>query len=131
MSPARKVSSIEMATSAAPACHGSFAPSEAMSVRCCTTALIGKISTSVSPTPSNPAIRPSISVSALNTRAISCYDAPMARRMPISFVRSSTEIYVIMPIMIDETTSEIETNAIRTYEMALMIVVTERISSAT
>jgi len=55
----------------------------------------------------------------------------MARRMPISFVRSSTEIYVIMPIMIDETTSEIETNAIRTYEMALMIVVTELISSAT
>ena len=51
--------------------------------------------------------------------------------MPISFVRSNTEIYVIMPIIIDETTREIETNAIKTYEMALIIVVTERISNAT
>ena len=33
-----------------------------------------------------------ITVSALNTRETSRLDAPMARRMPISFVRSSTLI---------------------------------------
>ena len=34
MSPARNVSSIEMAISATPACHGSLAPSEAIPVKC-------------------------------------------------------------------------------------------------
>ena len=39
---------------------------------------------------------------------------PIARRIPISFVRSSTLIYVMMPIMIEDTTKEIATKAIRT-----------------
>ena len=31
-------------------------------------------------------------VSALNTEETLCFEAPMARRMPISLVRSSTEM---------------------------------------
>ena len=42
------------------------------------------------------------------------FEAPIARRMPISLVRSSTEMYVMMPIMIDDTTSDTDTNAIST-----------------
>ena len=38
----------------------------------------------------------------------------MARRMPISLVRSKTEIYVMMPIIMEDTTSEMLTNAIST-----------------
>ena len=44
------------------------------------------------PTPSVPDNNPTIPVSALNTCEILCFDAPMARRIPISFVRSKTEI---------------------------------------
>ena len=68
-----------------------------------------------------------IIVSALNTREISFFDAPMLRNTPISFVRSNTEIYVMIPIMIELTTSEIATNAISTYEIALIIVLMEDI----
>ena len=37
-----------------------------------------------------PAMRPSMNVSALKTFATLPFEAPMARRMPISFLRSST-----------------------------------------
>ena len=47
-------------------------------------------STSVTAIPITPAAKPTISVSALNTLATSFLDAPMARRIPISLVRSST-----------------------------------------
>ena len=33
-------------------------------------------------------------------------------KIPISFVLSNTEIYVIIPIIIEDTTREIETNAV-------------------
>jgi hypothetical protein len=42
--------------------------------------------------PMAPAVKPMISVSALNTRDTSRLDAPMARRIPIYLVRTSTEI---------------------------------------
>jgi len=91
------------------------------------TALIGMFRSTVTPIPIKPATKPMIIVSALNTREISFFDAPMLRSTPISFVRSNTEIYVMIPIMIELTTSEIATNAISTYEIALIIVLMEDI----
>ena len=41
-------------------------------------------------------------------------EAPIALRIPISLVRSRTEIRVMTAIMIEETTKEIETKAIST-----------------
>ena len=64
--------------------------------------------------PINPATNPIISVSALNTLETSFFDAPILLNIPISFVLSKTDIYVIIPIIIDDTTSEIPTNAINT-----------------
>ena len=77
-------------------------------------ALIGISSNSVTAIPIAPAVKPTMVVSALNTFEISRFDAPIERRIPISLVRSSTEIYVIIPIIIDDTISEIATKAIRT-----------------
>ena len=45
---------------------------------------------------------------------MSFLEAPILRKIPISLVLSSTDIYVIIPIIIDETTKEIPTNAINT-----------------
>ena len=53
-------------------------------------ALTGKDTSTTTAIASTPAIKPSIKVSALNTLAMLRLDAPMARRMPISFLRSST-----------------------------------------
>ena len=47
---------------------------------------------SVDKIPIAPAAKPTISVSALNTREISFFDAPIARRIPISLVLSRTEM---------------------------------------
>ena len=44
----------------------------------------------VRPMPMTPAVKPTMMVSALNTRLMSPLLAPMERRMPISFLRSST-----------------------------------------
>ena len=76
--------------------------------------LIGILSNSVTTIPKIPAINPTINVSALNTLDISFLDAPIALKIPISFVLSKTDIYVIIPIIIEETTNEIATNAINT-----------------
>ena len=65
-------------------------------------------------TPNKPEVNPIITVSALNILETSCLDAPIARRIPISLVRSCTEIRVITPIIMEETTKEIETKAIKT-----------------
>ena len=75
---------------------------------------IGIVNNIVIPIPIIPDIKPIIKVSALNTLDISFLDAPIALSIPISFVLSSTEMYVIIPIIIDETISEIATNAINT-----------------
>ena len=45
---------------------------------------------------------------------MSFLDAPIALNIPISFVLSNTEIYVIIPIIIDDTINDIATNAINT-----------------
>ena len=63
-----------------------------MPVRLYTTAFAGISRSSVTPIPIAPAAKPTMSVSALNTREISLLLAPIARSMPISFVRSSTEM---------------------------------------
>ena len=76
--------------------------------------VIGILSNMVTPIPNNPAINPTIKVSALNTLDISFLEAPIALKIPISFVLSNTDIYVIIPIIIDETTNEMATNAINT-----------------
>lgn len=55
-------------------------------------ALPGISRSRVKPMPMSPAQRPMIKVSALNTWEILCLEAPMARRMPISFFRSNTLI---------------------------------------
>ena len=75
---------------------------------------IGNVNNTVIPIPNNPAINPTMNVSALNTLEISFLDAPIALNIPISFVLSSTDIYVIIPIIIDETINDIATNAINT-----------------
>ena len=75
--------------------------------------LMGMISSSVRAMPTNPAARPTSMVSALKTRLISRLDAPTARRIPISLVRSSTEMLVMMPIIMEDTTKEIATKAMR------------------
>ena len=55
-----------------------------------------------------------MNVSALNTRVISFLLAPIERKIPISFVRSNTEIYVMIPIMMLDTMSDTDTKAIKT-----------------
>ena len=75
---------------------------------------IGNVNNTVIPIPIRPDINPTIKVSALNTLEISFLDAPMALNIPISFVLSNTEIYVIIPIIIDDTIKDIATNAINT-----------------
>ena len=54
--------------------------------------LTGTVRISVTRIPSIPAIKPTMSVSARNTCDTSRFDAPMARRIPISLIRSNTEI---------------------------------------
>ena len=76
-------------------------------VNWCNTAFIGGIKAYVIPTPNNPDNNPIINVSALNTRLISFFLAPNAFKIPISFVLSKTEIYIIIPIIILDTTNEI------------------------
>ena len=45
---------------------------------------------------------------------MSFLDAPILLRIPISLILSSTDIYVIIPIIIDETIKDTLTNAIKT-----------------
>ena len=63
--------------------------------------------------PIKPEHKPIIKVSALNTRVISFFLAPSALNIPISLVRSNTEIYVIIPIIIEDTTRDIAEKAIK------------------
>ena len=75
---------------------------------------IGIFKSSVIPIPKSPATSPTIKVSALNTLDISFFDAPIALKIPISFILSRTDIYVIIPIMIEDTIKDIATKAINT-----------------
>ena len=74
--------------------------------KACMIALPGINNKHAVPTPINPEQRPIINVSAVNTCDTLRLLAPIARSIPISFVLSRTEIYVIIPIIIEETTNE-------------------------
>ena len=92
ISPASNVNPILISTSAIPPPTGSTAailemPESARRIR-----LMGMQKSSVTMIPISQAENPMISVSALKTRETSRFDAPIARRIPISLVRSSTEI---------------------------------------
>ena len=90
-----------------------------------TTALIGIVARSVMAMPSTPEINPSMAVSAVKMRQMSFYEAPIARRIPISFVRSRTEMYVMIAIIIDDTMSEMATKPTSTVVITPTIVVIE------
>ena len=111
--PPINVSMTLMMTSITPPFQGS-ADTPATLMKLSITLLIGILISTVTPIPMSPEKRPMINVSALNTLEISFFEAPMLRRIPISLVLSRTEIYVIIPIMIDETISDIATNAMST-----------------
>ena len=96
-----------------PPATGSCATLE-MSVRCLINAFAGMHSNKVTTMPSAPETKPSISVSALNILETSFLEAPILLNTPISLVLYSTQMYVIIPIIIDETISEIATDAINT-----------------
>ncbi len=53
---------------------------------------IGIFNKTVIPIPNAPAVKPTINVSALNTLEISFLEAPIALKIPISFVLSRTDI---------------------------------------
>ena len=72
--------------------------------------LVGISNNKVIPIPITPARVPIIIVSALNTCATLRLEAPIALKIPISFLRSNTLIYVIIPIIIEETISDIIEN---------------------
>ena len=71
--------------------------------------------------PRRPETIPRMNVSASKTRVISFFLAPSAFRIPISFVRSRTDVYVIMAIMIRLTIRFVPANAIRTIVMPSMM----------
>ena len=100
--------------SVTPPNNGRFALILILLVNECIIEFIIGINERVNPIPIKPESKPIIKVSALKIEDIFFFDAPIERKMPISFVLSKTEIYVIIPIIIDDTTSEIETNAIKT-----------------
>lgn len=113
ISPAIIVRNILIKTNIIPACQGKKA-STFTPVTDIIILLIGIVSNTVTPIPISPDTKPVMKVSALNTLEISFLDAPIALKIPISFVLSNTEIYVIIPIIIDETINDIATNAINT-----------------
>ncbi len=77
-------------------------------------ALIGTITIFVKMTPIRPEHVPMMNVSALKTCEILPLLAPMARRIPISLIRSITEICVMTEIMMPDTMRETATKAIST-----------------
>ena len=92
--PAINVKNMLITTSAIPPIQGSF-DSPLTSVRDLIMRFIGMFSKSVIMIPRAPAIKPIVMASALNTCEISFFEAPIARRIPISFVLSRTEMYVM------------------------------------
>ena len=76
--------------------------------------MIGKVARKDTPTPKAPEQRPMMRVSALNTWEMLRLEAPMARKMPISLVRSITLMWVMMPIMMHDTTKDTDTKAMST-----------------
>ena len=82
-------------------CMSPLMPSTAASM----TLPIAETATAIS-TPIAPEYAPSIADSAMNTRDISFLRAPRLLSTPIYFLRSSSEVYMMMAIMMVETMSE-------------------------
>ena len=114
MMPAISVNNMLMATSITANSTGKTAFKVARPVNANKIAFKGMQNRYVNRTPIRPDAKPMITVSTLNMPATSRLDAPTARKIPISLVRSCTEIKVITPIMMEETIREMETNAINT-----------------
>ena len=93
--------------------------------------LMGSSASRDTPMPMSPAQQPMMKVSALNTWEMFPLEAPRARRMPISLVRSSTEMWVMMPIIMQDTTREMPTKPMSSREMPSMMVVREEVSMPT
>ena len=87
-SPAIRVRQTLIATRIIPA-TGGRTESPSMLVMFFIIIFIGILSSNVTSMPIAPEIKPTITVSALNTLEISFFEAPIERRIPISFVRSS------------------------------------------
>lgn len=86
-------------------------------VKALSMALIGSVNNKAINIPNTPATNPIMVVSALNTFDTSRLLAPTERNTPISLVLSITEVYVIIPIITLETTSDIDAKAIKTYDI--------------
>ena len=91
INPAIKVSSILMITRMTAPPAGREATPEISAIDSIII-LIGIFSSMVMIIPKAPATKPTIKVSALNTWEISRLEAPMLRKIPISFVLSSTDM---------------------------------------
>ena len=70
-----------------------------------------------------PLLKPMIAVSAIKTLRMSRLRAPIARRIPISRIRSMTEFDVITPIMTVDTTSEMDATAMSIADTRSIIMV--------
>ena len=79
-------------TNIIPPSHGNAALKEGNPVTAFSIILINTFNIKVTAIPIPPETNPTISVSALNTLDISPFDAPIDRNIPISLVRSSTDI---------------------------------------
>ena len=112
--PEIKVSSTLITIRIPPTNKGSCALKFGIPVSACNIALIGIHKRYVTSTPSNPEENPIITVSALNILETFFFDAPIALKIPISLVRSCTDIKVITPIIIEDTTNDTATKAIKT-----------------
>ena len=77
-------------------------------------AFVGISRSSVVRIPNIPENNPTINVSALNIEEIFFFEAPIALSIPISLVLSRTDMYVIIPIIMEDTINDILTNAINT-----------------
>ena len=83
--------------------------------------LIGIANPIATRTPIAPEANPISPASAIKIRVISFLRAPIARKIPISFVLSTTDTYVRIPIIIDDTISEIPANAVKINEIVFII----------
>ena len=88
MSPPTSVKTIERTIKNAAILGSRVAESGISPVKWCKTRLINGINRYDIPTPNKPESYPIIKVSALNIEEILCFDAPIARNIPISFVLS-------------------------------------------
>ena len=82
----------------------------------------------VKPIPINPDVNPIINVSAVNKFETSFLRPPSERITPISFVRSTTETYVIIAIITLETTND---NAVNPIKAIVITLISDEISEIT